>query len=71
VPGVLRVTDVHFWSQSGDQYVGTLKVVVDSRNISPGDDQKIKERIHSCVTTELDRIRWLTIQIDRDIVVVI
>jgi Co/Zn/Cd efflux system component len=64
IPGVLRLSDVHFWSQTSEQVVGSLKAVVDKQI----DEQKAKAQIHSILTTDIEGLRWLTIQIDKDIV---
>ena len=62
LPEVVSVLDTHFWEQASEQYVGTMRVVVRSDSV----DQQVRQRINDIVLNLVPGVRWLTIQIDKD-----
>jgi hypothetical protein len=59
------VTDAHFWEQSSETFVGTLKVQVHSE----ADEQKIRLQILTVLAEDFPKVRWPVIQIEKDAVV--
>ena len=64
LPGVLHVSDVHFWEQSSECLVCTMKVQV-SRDT---DEHKTRLQVLALIAQELPLVRWLTVQVDKDVV---
>lgn len=62
IPGVIMLSDPHFWEQNSGVYVGTVKVVVEKRT----DDEVIKSHVLNIFALHAPDIRWQVIEVVRD-----